>query len=72
MGYYDLKKDTPLYIDSYIALELLHITHDQFLKLPRVERMKARTYILVKGAKRQEEIVDSDIDSGGPKSVPPK
>lgn len=55
MGHKLTEHDTQLYIDMYIAAEMLHCTHAEFLKLPSIERKKLRMYLSVKGEKRKHD-----------------
>ena len=60
MGVSDLEHVTPLFIDMHICTEQLHCTHEEFLKLPRIEKSKQRNYLLVKNMKRQKEFKDME------------
>lgn len=59
MGVELVEKDkdivTPMYVEMYVALEMLHCTHEEFLKLPKLEKQKIKTYLKVKGLRRREE-----------------
>lgn len=61
---------TPLFIDMHIAVELLHISHEEFLQWPRLERKKARMYLNVKNMKmRRDEQEDQNHEKGSKKKV---
>jgi len=61
MGYDDPEKVTPLYMDMYIAAELLHCSHEEFLRLPRMEKQKLRLYVATKAKKLKEEREDLEL-----------
>jgi len=48
MGMDDPTVDTPLYRDMYISTEILHCSHEEFVKLPKVEKIKLRMYLNLK------------------------
>lgn len=55
MGVGNIEATTPLYIDMLICTEFLNCTHEDFLKLPRIERKKLKLFAYVKGMKLEEE-----------------
>jgi hypothetical protein len=62
MGVDDLESTTHLYADMYIAAELLHCSHEEFLKLPRLEKLKLRLYAMVKALKRKEGLLELEME----------
>lgn len=55
MGDDNLSADTLLYRDMYIATELLHCSHEEFLNLSRIEKTKLRIFLNVKFKKQRYE-----------------
>jgi len=51
MGVNSPTKHTPLFLDMELAVEMLHQTHEEFLRLPEIERKKLRLYFRVKKEK---------------------
>jgi hypothetical protein len=75
MGAKDLDKVTPLFFDMHICVKFLHCSHEEFLKLPRLERKKLRMFAQVeamKQAARLEEMEqkqkERDIISSAPQT----
>ena len=60
MGVDDVDVNTPLFIDMHICAEMLHCPHEEFLKLPRIEKNKYRHYLLTKGKKKEKEIKEME------------
>jgi hypothetical protein len=56
MGVGDPQRTTPLFAEVSIAVELLGITHAEYLQLPRTERMKLGIYSIVKNEKHEYEM----------------
>ena len=53
-GIDDLAQTTPLYLDMYVALELLHCSYDEYIqRVPRLERVLHQYYVMLKSAKEQ-------------------
>ena len=63
MGVERVDEVTPLFIDMHICAEILHCSHEEFLRLSRIERSKLRNYLLVKNLKRQKELKDMEDES---------
>ena len=63
MGYHDLTTNTDLFCDMSICAEILHCSHKEFLKLPRVEQEKLRLYIIVKNMKFDKMQADMKRES---------
>ena len=57
-----LEKSTPLYMDMYIATKFLHKTHEEFLKLPEVEKLKLRAFLHVKNLKEEKRNKEMAFD----------
>jgi len=71
MGYDDLDKDTPLYRDLYLCTEFLKCDHDTFLKLPKTEKLKLRTFLdvkMMKQSKSMEDIKDKSSTKYAPET----
>lgn len=56
MGVGEPKKTTPLFVEMSIATELLHITHSEYRRLPKVDRVKLEFYTVVKNEKHELEM----------------
>ena len=52
--------DTQLFVEMYICSEFLHCSHEEFLKLPRLERKKCKMYLQVKNEKSKYELDEMD------------
>lgn len=67
MGVDKPNRTTPLFVDVDLATQLLHRSHGEFLKLPKIERKKLRLYYRVRIQKDQEEIKQRklEIDKNG-------
>ena len=54
LGYDELAPTTPLYIETYIALELLHCSYGEYVqRVPRDERLLHQLYLMLKATKEQ-------------------
>jgi len=51
MGHRIPQYDTQLFRDMFVCAEILHCSHEEFLRLPLVERKKLYMYLEVKGEK---------------------
>lgn len=62
MGLDDLEIETPLFRDMHLCIEQVGISHGEFLKWPRIEKAKARWYLIIKSKKIAKDIEDLELD----------
>lgn len=50
----DLAQTTQVFLDTYVALELLHCSYGEYIqRVPRMERLLHQHYVMLKSAKEQ-------------------
>jgi hypothetical protein len=60
----DLAQTTQLYVDIYVALELLHCSYDTYIQtVPRRERLMNQLYVMLKSAKETHAQEDMERQS---------
>jgi len=52
--------DSPLFVDMYICSKFLHCSHEEYQKMPRLERKKWKEYIRVRNEKHKHEMDELD------------
>jgi hypothetical protein len=50
----ELAHTTQLFLDTYIALEMLHCSYGEYIqRVPRLERLHLQFYVMLKNAKEE-------------------
>lgn len=60
----DFARTTQLYLDTYVALELLHMPYSAYIAtVPRQERLLHQLYVMLKNAKEEHAMEQAELEA---------
>ena len=60
----DLTQTSQLYLDTYVALELLHCSYSEYIRrVPRRERLLHQLYVMLKSAKEEHAQEQAELEA---------